>query len=184
MNDMKKFLILVSQAYKLFKYRKRTPYRIEEFNIQNNQVVIQCRGAKAIVKISFEEAISEEVIIDGLPPMQACWLGYHYAKNFHFQKKNNKTPPQIEYSLRSSGCERFQIISFKNRRAELNYFDNQQEKMITRKVAEVAQDESILNSLHPSHACYVGMLTGYEVVKRGVEILTKRPEIPVLKVVR
>jgi hypothetical protein len=111
-------------------------------------------------------------------------VGLSLREKFLSSKKNNKTSSQMEYSLRSNGSERFQIISFKNRHAELNYFDNQQEKMITRKIAEVAQDESILNGLHPSHACYVGMLTGYEVVKRGVEILTKRPETPVLKVVK
>ena len=178
---------MLKKLYDSADFLRRTPYRIEEVNLRNDQVTIQCRGINAIVKLSLTEIICDTTIIDGLPSIQACWLGYHYIKSrpkYDTAISNKEKSPQIQFALRYGDDDRYKIVSFLYRSSELTYFDFKQNRVVKGKITKISQNTFFLNNIHPSQAFYVGMLVGHEVVKHGIEVLVNQTDFPFLTLVK
>lgn len=190
MDIIKKIIMKLVSKYQAFKaiYRvaklsDESLYRIEEVDTTTNKIIIHSR-TRTIIKTTMQEAVVETMIVDGLSSIQACWLGYYFAKSVSLSgRRKNKKAHNVHYELRFNKG-RFKIVSYDTRMALLNYLDTELNIVYKEPVVKVAQDEWLISNIDPSQACYIGMLVGYEVIRRGINVFTEQLPRPVLKIVK
>ena len=160
------FFISLRDYYHSQKLFQAAPYRIEKINAETQQVVILYRGSRTYIKTSLEGAISAPHLVEGLPSMQACWLGYYYASSPINQKKSQRQLSQELKLQMKKG--RFKVVSLEMRSSTLTYLDIKKNRVYKEKITQIMQDEFVINNFDPTQACYIGMQIGMKVAKYGV----------------
>ena len=163
------FLDRFKDLYSFPKVLQQTPYKIEEIDTKNNKIIIHCHITRTEINITLEDAIGKPEIINNLPSLQACWLGYYYATALPDEHRLKKKNTPTNFSLRTA-TNRFRIVSFFHHSATLMYLDLKLNKTYTEKAIDLIQNKFVINNIDPSQACYIGMLAGYEIAKQTGQI--------------
>ncbi|MDP1574321.1 MAG: hypothetical protein Q8L78_05270 [Coxiellaceae bacterium] len=191
-NFKNKLLVLLEKfrrAYRLSKFLQQTPCRLEEIDLKNNKVIIHCYVSRTEMNLSTKDAISEAKLINSLPSLQACWLGYYYGKSLREGKMSNKkfSKHENKHLLLRSSKKRYSIVGLEHRNFMIAYIDLKTRIEHTKPAIELAQDNYFLENIGPSQACYIGIWSGIAVAKHGSGILhNEEPQriAPYLRVVK
>ena len=150
------FITKIKYLFHTFCEYAKTPeilYKIDELDIEANQVTLHYYGSRAILKMSISHVINDEEIIGNLSSIQACWIGYNYSKYFSKIRQKN-----INFSLHVKKG-RYKIIS-SERSGEIKYFDLKTRKEFQEHPINIVQNISVIEQFDPTQACYIGMLAG------------------------
>ncbi len=169
----------------IYNFPRNAPYLLEEINTETEQIVILCRGSRAYIKTTIENAIVTPNIIEGLLPMQACWLGYYYTylPSVNITKRISRKYHELGFKLQTKKG-RFEVISLEMNTSILVYRDMKTNYMYKKKITEVVQDPFVINNIDPTQACYIGMQAGYRVAKYGTNAFSEKSNKPILKLVK
>lgn len=132
--------------------------RLEEVNLETEEIIIYCRGTRTIVKSKISDVVMDIAIIQNLTAVQASWLGYYYGSKSHFVNQKRKGL--------SLNCfkGKYQIIS-QDRKGEVTYQEINSKKIYKANPIDILSDESLIGDFDPTQACYIGILSGIMRVK-------------------
>lgn len=167
-----------TKIYSIFDYirssieiinKKRTLCRIEEINILKKFIIVHCLGVNAPIKLSFDDLISDYVLLSNLPPKQASWIGYYYGKYYNDLINNkHKCITKFDFTEESS-TGKFKILML-NRKGDLIYTDKEGIKSHIISPINAMNNEAIIANFDPIQACYIGVLVGIKYKKAGSKL--------------
>jgi hypothetical protein len=156
--------------------------RIEKIDLNKKNVFIYCIGTTSLIKLSFEEALFDTVLLASLPPKQASWIGYHYGKLYNQPIKHNNLLYKNEFSFRKSE-KRFTLIS-QNRNGNISYLDRMTNEVITGSVLEILTTDILIDKFESLEASYLGILGGILASKYKQKIVNRLAVRSALKLVK
>lgn len=166
---VRKLIFAIAKTYREIKAYFESPLRLEEIDTDARMVVLRSRGARAILKISIAEAVTDPLVLSNLLPMQACWLGYYAGQlygDLGVVKKNIFSGSRAaEFKLHFKKG-RYKITS-QNRRGDIEYIDTHKNVIYRDLPLRIARNNAVISHFDPSQACYIGVLAGMEMHKAG-----------------
>lgn len=144
-----------------------TSCEIKEFDLNSNEVIINCYGVRIItIKAPISQIVGDVTIILNLPSDQSCWLGYYFGR-FYAQSWN------AAHDFHTRGGNfllkfrkgRFKIFSL-DRNNYLTYTDVKTNESFKESPLEIAQNHLLINQFDSSQACYIGILAGLMTIKQ------------------
>src|SRR3990167_8788576 len=154
----------IKRAIKQLNESNKTPCRIDEIDVTENRVIIYCHGSRNIIKTTIAEAMSDPLLLNQIPPLQAYCLGYYYGKistEMRLLKSNLSKefePREWNFSLFSDNGK-YRVFSY-DRLHDLTYENITTSEKHKANIIRVAQNEALLSEFDPSQACYIGLLAG------------------------
>jgi hypothetical protein len=135
-------------------------FKIVDVN-KKNVYTLQCVNSKSNFQANILEIILDAHILNGLHPLQSCFIGIEYAK---YLKNNKVTPPCIKQTnitnTRVTQKDSQLKIRYQTRRGEICYIDqNTNEEFITYP-KDIAFSKNIIEKFHAEQAFYIGVCTG------------------------
>jgi hypothetical protein len=132
----------------------------------NLMLIIRCRGTRTIIKTTFEAIICDDKILQGLAPLQACFLGGYigralrakYEKKIALRKIN-----KMSFLLKNTSS-RYRLV-YQNRSGEVAYYDRRFKQEYVEHPITVSSNELIITNFDSSQACYIGILAGISMEK-------------------
>ncbi len=153
--------------------------RLLEINVSKQEVKFQIKVKLPILKCSIEQAINELDLVDRLSPIEACYLGGHYGRAISENRSNGKGDgninKDISFFLKKS-VGRCQILHQK-RSGAIGYYDKKLKKEFLNFPLIIVNDDNLISRFNSSQACYIGILAGIELGKKGLEngLIKKNP---------
>lgn len=175
---------LFKKAYKIIRYDTEIFFHVREIDADKMRTILYCKRAKSFFKVSLESAISDPAIIKKIHPVQTCWIGYYYGKALREGKLKSKSL-NTNILLNSPG-KRYMITGLEQGGLAMTYRDHETHTEYTKSVADLAQNNKLLEAFGPGPACYIGIWAGKAVAKHGTEILIIKPAVtrPSLRVIK
>ncbi len=154
-------------------------YKIVDFDKHKQKYLLQCINTFGTFKATLAQLINDLDIIDGLHPLQACYLGLEYSKQ-------NREIPRLNLKQTNSSREihrygRFQLL-FQDRVGDLGFIDhtlNQQHIMDPR---DIALSEDLIQEFDAAEAFHIGIFAGLKLNKPIT--LNQHNKTPMLYIVK
>ena len=169
--SLKKIIEKLKKAIKnileLIQFYQQTPYCIEKIDTKEQTVVIRCRGKHSIIKNTFGAMISDEKIIDGLSPAQACMLGGYYGRAMRSAMQDGpdlKETGNTSFLLKDT-TSRYKILYQNHSDEHVGYFDMKKMCEFLEHPLIIVNSQDIVAEFSSSHACYLGFLAGISMEK-------------------
>jgi len=162
-------------------------YRISSIDPENQTAILHLIHKSIFIKQTFAEIISDTEIIEGLSCQQACWIGVYYGKalrNALKSKSHFKNIKKPSYLLQHKyGC--YKIVS-ENRDGTIGCIHIKTRKELIAHPVSIAQDNTFIKHFDANQACYIGILAGIAIEKKGSisEAEIKRASVPYLRAVK
>lgn len=180
---LQKIICMFANTYADMRSYIELPLRLEELDVEQNVAVIRSRGMRTVLRLSLMDAIADPLIIDNLPPIQACWLGYH-ASQFEADLSNIQTSlmtqrKQKNFRLKfNRGC--YKILA-QNRDGTVEYLDIKSKSVHVMKPSIMVRHNALISNFDSSQACYIGVLAGIEQAQSRSVIKQKRVSLQIVK---
>lgn len=154
--------------------RKRSPYKDKKSNhifykivgsINDGEFTLQCVNTSAIFYAKITDIVFDTDILDGLHPIQSCFIGIEYAKHIKKYepyskaiKANNQKMNQ--YSLNRYGCY---SLCYQNRNGELCFINNITNEKFIMDARDIALSEELITEFDATQTFYIGLLAGFKI---------------------
>lgn len=146
------------------KHNYQIKYCIEEIDTNTQEILLRCRGTDTIIKLTYEAAISDAMILEGLSAEQACLLGGYYGRVMRAESGNHKHRAMKMKFLLHKHSGYYRIIS-QDRTGKIAYVDTSDNKEYVEYPLTIVSSRHIISKFDPSQACYLGMLAGVSIEK-------------------
>jgi len=160
--------------------------RIEEIDTEKKRIIIQSRGMSAPIKFSFDEIITDVIIISNLSPEQASWVGYYFGM---YYENTLKTKQDFHFDVTKFDFEaedsnaRYKLM-LQDRLGRIIYLDRLTNLTSTRSLIGIITNSNIIRNFSSLEACYLGVLTGINLAKKDARNNTNLKSNIHLKLVR
>lgn len=126
---------------------------------EEDKFVLQCINSKSIFEANLLEIISESAFLNGLHPLQACFIGIEYAL---YTKKY----PELKKSISSSNTQ-FEygeyLLIQKDRNGQLYFKDINSHEEFVMKATDLIFNDSVLSKFHAEQAFHIGIYAGKDI---------------------
>jgi len=160
--------------------------RIEGIDIEKRILIIHSRGVSAPIKFRFDEIINDIVILSGLSPEQASWVGYYFGMYYESLLKHKNdfhfNPNNFDFASddRNARCK----LMLQDRPGNIVYLDRLTNLMYKRSVISIITTSDVISNFDSMEACYIGVLAGIFASKKDDRKEIKSHEKNHLKLVR
>ncbi len=176
---IKKTLNYLAETYRQLSTELRIKYRVIEFNLKTQEVVLNVKRRSIILKFDFAEAIKEISIIDALSAVDAALLGYFYGRCYRLSQASNEVNKKIKPSplllKKERGC--FKIVSH-NRDGNIGYVDSRTRQVSLENPVAIMRNFHVITNFDPTQACYIGILAGLSFEK--VQAIKLKPSLRII----
>jgi len=159
--------VFLNKQLALFKYALRHNYQvkycIEEIDTEAQEIMVRCRGTDTIIKLNYESAISDPMMLNGMSSEQACLLGGYYGRVMRMEGNHKQRANKMKFLLhKNAGCYR---IIYQDRTGKIAYLDTINQKEYVEYPLTIVSTRHIISKFDPSQACYLGILAGLSIEK-------------------
>lgn len=176
---MKKFIRILIKIKKIFFGCKNT-CRLLDIDVEKQEAVFQLKMRSTVFRLPIDEAIFRFGIVDMLTPIEACWLGGHYAKQSKGVCKKPLTKHAQSFALKKSTAV-YKIIA-QNRDKTMTYVDTHTKETFTKHLKTIVHNDWIMSKFDSMQAYYIGFLAGISIDDKHPKVYKKR--VPTLRVVK
>jgi hypothetical protein len=169
------FLTIIQQ----FTPKDDIKYKIVEIDMGNQSVLFRVCGSSATMKHYITEAISDNLLLSGLSPIDACLIGLCYGKLL-------KRSIDRGYKLIKNPFSGYQLSAYKgqykilslDRNGEITYIDSKTQFTHSKLPTDLVQNDDLIRDFDPSQASYIGTLAG---ISKSSKIAIIEPKVSIQK---
>ena len=161
-------------------------YKIVDSYLEKNKehYKIQCINTKALFHATLEEIIFDQTILNGLHPIQGCYIGIEYAKTsktqttFHEKKQNSILNT---YNICRYGKN---TLLYQDRKGLLVFKCKNKDQTHLMDPREIALSKALIEEFDAIQAFYIGVLAGLKLMSPCRKNKTRSQEVHYLKLVK
>jgi len=161
-NEAKKSGIFASVLKRLF---TKIRYLITDFDNSTGKIVFLCYGSRAFFTKNIADVISEDKVISGLHPEQACFLGIIYARWIKEMRINCNSEKYIGLKGRHNYNSSVEDQIIFDRSGNIIFTDRRTRETKIIKAHIVASTSELISRFNPVVACSIGMYIGSNIRK-------------------
>ncbi|MFT3741564.1 MAG: hypothetical protein QM752_02655 [Gammaproteobacteria bacterium] len=147
----------------------------------NDKYVIQCANTSSIFYVKMVEILRDTEILYNLHPMQACYIGIEYSKNFDKSPTDNKNYSKF-YETQLTHAEL--VLSYRDRKGDLCFIKKDTNERYIMDPRDIALSRELINKFDSSQAFYIGLFAGMKMnilAKNAIVFREKLPNLQILK---
>lgn len=139
-------------------------YKIVD-SINDNKFTLQCINTSALFYANISDIVFDSYILQGLHPVQSCFIGIEYAKyikKYETNLKNSRINNQKmnQYSLNRYG---YYSLCYQHRNGELCFVNNYTNEQFAMDPRDIALTEELITEFDATQAFYIGLLAGLKI---------------------
>ena len=139
--------------------RREDMVQVHCIDNQKKIIIINMRGIKSPIHLGFEEIIKDRDILNCLPSIQACYVGYSYG-SYLYNCHNKSNYPEIPFDYLIDVPMNKHRICMLDRQKNLIYLDRVSGNQYSKSPIQIMLDKSLLIGFSSLQSCYIGILSG------------------------
>lgn len=145
---------------------------------------LQYINTNAFICLTLEEIVFDLDVLAGLHPVQSCYIGLEYAKQFKNLNLLNKSQQQkLKYSHSRYGKY---FLQYQDRKGSLGFIDKETERKFLMDPRDIALSEELINEFDAVQTFFIGLSAGLKLDNsipdcKHYEQQPKRPYLYIVK---
>lgn len=151
--------------------------------IGDDEYIIQCINTKATFIASISDIVFDKEILNGLHPLQSCYIGIEYAKHLEWASANHLLVAESSKKHKEPLVSRYgrYLICYQNRKGDVCFVDQRTNREQLMDPCVMVFTEALIGEFDAAQAFHLGIFAGLKLKKQKKHDAPKKPYLKLVK---